>query len=254
MSEGRFDLQRREGIVLITLNRPPLNVLDVPALQELNDLLRRTDEVSVRVVVLRSALPRAFSTGMDIRDHAPENVAAMLTAVRENARLLLTLQPITIAAIGGLTLGGGAELALLCDLVVAAESTQIGTPEIRLAAFPPLAAAWFPELCGWRRAIELILGEPMDAARAQQAGLVTRVVSAEALWQTAEELAERIAGYSGAALRAAKRALRAGRVPAALERLDEAIQIYREAIASSQDAAEGVAAFLEKRAPAWSHR
>jgi len=254
MAQDRFDVQRGDGIVRITLNRPPLNILDVPWLNALNDILRRADEDSVRVVILRSALPRAFSAGVEVRDHVSETAPAMLEAVRENARVLLTLQPITIAAIGGLTLGGGAELAFLCDLVVAAEDVSIGTPEIRLGAFPPVAAAWFPELCGWRRTIELILGESIDAARAQQAGLVSRVVPPPALWPTTDQLAERIAGYSGVALRAAKRALRAGRAPAALERLDEAIRIYREAVASSRDAAEGIAAFLEKRAPSWSHR
>ncbi len=254
MTADRFDVHRGGGVVQITLNRPPLNILNVDMLLELNDLLRRADDASVRVVVLRSALPRSFSAGVEVRDHARDKVDAMLEAVRENARLLLTLGPITIAAIRGLAFGGGAELALLCDLVIASADASISTPEIRLGAFPPVAAAWFPELCGWRRTIELVLGETMDAAAAQRAGLVSQVVPRDSLPEATDQLVARIAGQSGVALRAAKRALRAGRTAPALERLDESIQIYRQAVASSRDAAEGIAAFLEKRSPAWSHR
>jgi len=205
------------------------------------------------VVVLRSSLERGFSAGVDIRDHVPDMLNAMLEAVRENAGLLLTLEPVTVAGVRGITLGGGAEVALLCDVVIAASSTTIGLPEIGLGAFPPVAAAYFPELCGMRRTIELILGATMDAAAAQAAGLVSQVVAPEAVDRTVDELARRLAGQSGVALLAAKRAWRAGRAEVALDRLDAAMAAYIESVGRSADAAEGIAAFLEKRQPAWRH-
>jgi cyclohexa-1,5-dienecarbonyl-CoA hydratase len=251
--EGTVEVSRDEAIVRITLNRPPLNILDVATMEELNRALDAANAPDVRVVVIRSALERGFSAGVDIRDHQPETLSAMLEAVRENAGLLLTLEPITIAAVHGITLGGGAEVALLCDVVVAASSTTIGLPEIGLGAFPPVAAACFPELCGIRRTIDLILGATMDATAAQQAGLISHVVAPDAVDATADALARRLAGLSGVALRSAKRAWRAGRTEMALDRLDAAMAIYVESVGRSADAAEGIAAFLEKREPAWRH-
>jgi cyclohexa-1,5-dienecarbonyl-CoA hydratase len=252
MSEG-VEVEREDAIVRITLNRPPLNILDVTTLEALNRALDSANVPEVRVVVLRSALERGFSAGVDIRDHVPETLNAMLEAVRENAGLLLTLEPLTIAGVHGIALGGGAEVALLCDLVVASSSTTIGLPEIGLGAFPPVAAACFPELCGIRRTVDLILGATIDAHTAQQAGLVSRVVAPESVDQAVDALARRLAGLSGVALRAAKRAWRVGRADVALDRLDGAIAVYMETVGRSADAAEGIAAFLEKRQPAWRH-
>jgi cyclohexa-1,5-dienecarbonyl-CoA hydratase len=247
------EVEREDAIVRITLNRPPLNILDVATLEALNRALEAANVPEVRVVVLRSALGRGFSAGVDIRDHMPESLNAMLEAVRENAGLLLTLEPLTIAGVHGITLGGGAEVALLCDLVVAASSTTIGLPEIGLGAFPPVAAACFPELCGIRRTVDLILGATLDAQAAQQAGLVSRVVAPESVDQAVDVLARRLATQSGVALRAAKRAWRVGRADVALDRLDAAMAVYMESVGRSEDAAEGIAAFLEKRQPAWRH-
>jgi len=247
-------IQVRDGIARITLARPPLNVLDIETLRRLNAALRECESPSIRVVLLASALPRAFSAGVDIRDHAGGRLDAMLTEVRENARLLLNLTPLTVAAIHGSTLGGGAELALLCDVVLAADDTTLGFPEITIAAFPPIAAACLPERCGWALAMRLLLGESIDAATAAQSGLVRQVVPADQLAATAARLAAELAANSAVALRALTAATRIQRAPAILQRLDAALATYQEALGSSRDAEEGVSAFLEKRAPVWSHR
>jgi cyclohexa-1,5-dienecarbonyl-CoA hydratase len=246
-------VQLRDGIARITLDRPPLNVLDVDTLRQLNDALRECDASSVRVVVLRSALPRAFSAGVEVRDHTAGRLDAMLSEVRENARLLLTLKPVTIAAIHGSTLGGGAEMALLCDLIVAGDDTVFGLPEINLGAFPPVAAACLVEICGSPRAMRLLLGESITAATAETFGLVTQVAPTAELSETVDRVAAGLAGHSGVALYALTRATRAQRAPALLQRLDAAIATYRATVGPSRDAEEGIEAFLEKRAPAWSH-
>jgi enoyl-CoA hydratase/carnithine racemase len=247
-------VQIRDGIARITLNRPPLNVLDVEMLRRLNDALRECDASSIRVVVLRSALPRAFSAGVEVRDHAAGRLEAMLSEVRENARLLLTWKPVTIAAIVGSTLGGGAEIALLCDLVLAGDDTAFGFPEIKLGAFPPVAAACLAEICGGPRAMRLLLGESITAATAETFGLVSRVVPAAQLSETVDRVAAELAAHSAVPLHALTRATRAQRAPALLQRLDAAIATYRATVGPSRDAEEGINAFLEKRAPAWSHR
>jgi cyclohexa-1,5-dienecarbonyl-CoA hydratase len=253
-SSVSITIRIQDGIARITLDRPPLNVLDVEMLRQLNGALRECDETSVRVVVLTSALPQAFSAGVEVRDHRAGRLDAMLSEVRENARLLLTAKPVTIAAVRGSTLGGGAEIALLCDLVLAADDTVFGFPEIKLGAFPPVAAACLPEICGAPRAMRLLLGQSITADAAQQAGLVTETVPAGQLAETVDRIATELAARSGVALRALTSATRAQRAPALLQRLDAAIATYRATVGPSRDAEEGINAFLEKRAPAWSHR
>ena len=244
----------QDGVARISLDRPPLNVLDIDMLRQLNDALRQCDRTSVRVLLLASALPRAFSAGVDVADHAPGRLDAMLTEVRENARLMLNLGPITLAAIHGSTLGGGAEIALLCDLVVAAEDTIFGFPEIKLAAFPPVAAACLPERGLGPRTMRLLLGESIDASSAHDLGLVSQVVPGNRMVDATDRLVRELAAFSGLAVRALTAATRRQRAAAILQRLDAAIAIYRTTIAPSHDAEEGIRAFLEKRAPVWSHR
>src|SRR6202162_4829699 len=239
-SSVSITIRIQDGIARITLDRPPLNVLDVEMLRRLNGGLRECDEASVRVVVITSALPHAFSAGVEVRDHragrrdamraetprAPPHpfspgvegrdhragrLDAMLSEVRENARLLLTLQPVTIAAVRGSTLGGGGEIALLCALVLAADDTVFGFPEIKLGAFPPVAAACLPEICGAPRAMRLLLGQSITADAAQHAGLVTAVVPAGQLAETVDRIATELAARSGVARCALPPATRAPR-------------------------------------------
>lgn len=247
-------MARRGAIAEITLDRPPLNVLDLASLKALNQVLASVRQThDVRVLVLSGAGDRGFSAGVEVRDHGPDRIDELLEAVAEQFEHLLALDAVTIAAVFGWTLGGGAELALLCDYVLAADDTHFGTPEISVGAFPPIAAAWLPLLVGYRRAAEMILWPaPLTARRAAEIGLINAVVSPAELMPRARSLAEELAAQSGAAQRAAKRALRAGVAPAARAALREALRIYRDELASSPDAGEGIAAFVEKRAPRWS--
>jgi cyclohexa-1,5-dienecarbonyl-CoA hydratase len=243
----------QDGVARVSLDRPPLNVLDITTLRQLNDALRQCDRTSIRVILLSSNQPRAFSAGVDVADHAAGRLDEMLMEVRENARLLLNLEPLTIAAVHGSTLGGGAEIVLLCDLVIAADDTLFGFPEVMLGAFPPVAAACLPECGLGSRAMRLLLGESIDARAAYDAGLVSQVVARNLLADTADGRARELAAFSGVALRALTAATRRQRAPALLQRLDAAIATYRATIAPSRDAGEGVRAFLEKRKPVWSH-
>ena len=234
----------------VTLARPPLNVLDLPAIgslaQALAGLAGRRD---VKAVVLRSEVEGAFSAGVDVASHAPERAAEMLRATHEVFRLLDTLPQATLAAVDGLCLGGGCELAVACDVVVATARSRFGQPEIDVGCFPPVASVLLPRLVG-RMAYELILeGTPIAAVEAARIGLVNRVVNdvekEAALW------AERIAGKSAAVIALARRAARRGGQGPFAEALADVEAIYLRDLLPTHDAGEGVRAFLEKRKPRW---
>jgi len=247
-------LQISDGVAEIMLNRPPLNVLDIEMLRQINARLAGCASSSVRVVIIRSLVDRAFSAGVEIRDHTSGRLPAMLAEVREQAQRLLTLDAVTIAAIHGLTLGGGAELALLCDEVEAAEDTGFGFPEITLGAFPPIAAGLLPERSTWPRAIRLLFGNTVPAQTAKELGVVSEVVPSETLVSSARARARVLASFSGVAVRGLLRATRGARAAETMGRIDRAIEVYKDVIAPSGDAQEGIDAFVQKRKPAWSHR
>lgn len=251
---GAIQLQIRDGIAEVVLNRPPLNVLDIDTLRQLNEALTACRVPNVRVVLIRSAVDRAFSAGVEVRDHTRHRLAPMLAEVRKQAQLLLTLESVTIAAVHGSTLGGGGELALLCDEVIAADDTCLGFPEVNLGAFPPVAAALLPQQAPRAATMRLLLGEVMSAALAHQLGLVSEVVTRETLLESARRRAREVAAFSAIALTALFRAVRGAGAVETLHRLDAAIAAYEDIVAPSADAQEGIDAFLEKRAPAWSHR
>lgn len=247
-------LHIHDGIAEVALARPPLNVLDTDTLRQLNAALGQLERRDIRVILICSQLPNVFSAGVDIGDHAAERLDGMLAEVRENARLLLKLRAVTIAAIHGSTLGGGAELAMLCDLVIAADDAVLAFPEIGLAAFPPVAAGLLPERLPWTTAMRLLVGESIDATRAERLGVVSAVVERSRLLDAARERATQLAAHSAVALRALVSATRIERAPATLRRIDAAISTYKAQVGPARDAKEGIDAFLEKRPPAWSHR
>lgn len=185
--------QLRAGLLRITINRPPLNILDLETMRALTAALRRArEDGQTRLVVLTSAGERAFCAGVDIRDHLPGKDAEMIEAVRQNygafAELAAASIP-TVALVKGLALGGGCELAALCDTLIARDDAEFGLPEIKLGVFPPIAAALFHRRLTPRVALRLILtGERVSAAEAQRIGLTHQVLPADRFHDDAEEL------------------------------------------------------------------
>lgn len=255
MSERETIHVHTEGATAwVALDRPPLNVLDIPMMRALGRALTRP-AAECDFVVFQGAGPKGFSAGAEVREHTPDRVADMLAAFHDIFRQLGRANCLTIAAVHGHCLGGGMELATFCDFVLAAESAQFAQPEIKLGCFPPVALVTLPRLVGLRAALDLILtGRAISAREAHELGLVTRVVADDALAQAVDTLLGELRRLSPAVLRMSRRALRGQQQDEFEQQLAAVEQIYLGELMKTEDAQEGVRAFLEKRVPAWRGR
>ena len=253
---GEIRVEQRGAATWVVLNRPPLNVLDIAALRELAGALRELRESDAKAVVL-AAEGKAFSAGVDVKDHTPDKVGEMMEALHEVFEALWALEQPTVAVVQGAALGGGMELAIACDFIMASEQATFGQPEIKVGVFPPIACLLLPRMLSWPRALELILtGETIAASEAQRWGLINRVVPPDQLEQAANEFLEKLTSLSGPVLQLSKRATLLG-FP---ERRDwqpalrEIEHLYLDELMKLEDAAEGLQAFMEKRKPQWKER
>lgn len=239
----------------IVLNRPPLNVINIEMMEELSAAWKEIEEVGSQIAVITGAGEKAFSAGADVADHVPEKVETMLEKFHGVIGRIYDSSCVTIAAIHGHTLGGGAELAIVCDFVIAADNTKIGQPEIQIGCYPPVAAAYLPRVVGLHKAAELVLmGEPVSAIEAERLGLVNKVVPRADLERAVDDWTSRLLSKSAAVLALAKKALREGaehRFEKALKRSEE---IYLEELTKTNDMKEGIRSYLEKRPPNWTNR
>jgi cyclohexa-1,5-dienecarbonyl-CoA hydratase len=249
------DLQceERGEVLWLSLHRAPLNVLDLSSIGELTGLLSPlVSRMDLKVVVIRSAVPGVFSAGVEIRDHTRERAPAMLNGFHALLKCLLTLPQASIAAVDGACLGGALELVSACDLVVSSPASTFGQPEIDVGCFPPAACVFLPRLLG-KAAHEMILtGSRLAAPEALRIGLLSRV--ATDLEAETEALASKLCGKSRAVLALSRRALLEGSYGQPLDALDRVQRIYTQELLETEDADEGVRAFLEKRPPHWKNR
>jgi len=246
------------GVALITIDRQEaLNALSFDLLDELAAALEGLDhDQDCRAIVLTGAGTRAFAAGADIKELAVQTPITLTTQNRFGAwdRIWAIRTPL-IAAVRGFALGGGCELAMSCDMIIAAEDAQFGQPEIKLGVMPGAGGTQrLTRAIGTAKAMELILtGRNLGAAEAEAAGLVTKVVAPDETLPAALELAARIAALPPVAVRAAKQAiLRAAELP-----LSAGLDFERRAfflLFASDDQTEGMAAFAEKRPPDWTGR
>jgi cyclohexa-1,5-dienecarbonyl-CoA hydratase len=243
----------RGSVAHLVLDRPPLNILDLALLDALDRALAvLSDERSLKCLVVRGA-GRAFCAGVDVADHTDERVGPMLRRFHAVVGRLLEFPVPVIAAVHGAALGGGAELMLAADVVLARDDVRIGFPEIRLGAFPPVAAALLPAEVGRQRALDLVLsGRIVEAAEARDLGLVATILPRESFEAEVDAYAARLAGASGAVLRLARRAVREASALPPREGIAAAEALYLGELMALEDAREGVRAFMEKREPAWT--
>jgi len=246
------------GVALVTLNRPrALNALSFALLLRLAEVVEALDaDPSCGAIVIAGAGTRAFAAGADVAELASQTPGSLATSpgFRGWDRVAAVATP-TIAAVRGFALGGGAELALACDMLVAGDDATFGQPEINLGIIPGAGGTQrLARVIGKARAMELVLtGRRVDAAEADRLGLVTRVVPAAETVGTALDLAATVAGQPAEAVRAAVAAVRA----AFDGSLEQGIRVERElfrALFGTPDQAEGMRAFIERRDPRWRAR
>jgi cyclohexa-1,5-dienecarbonyl-CoA hydratase len=254
MDYQNISFEVASGVARLTFKRPPLNVLNIAMMREVNATLDGLDQAATKVLVF-AAEGKAFSAGVDVSEHTADKVNEMLEVFHGIFRRLDQMDMPTLAVVQGAALGGGCEVALFCDLVVASEKAKFGQPEIKVGVLPPIAAAILPRLAPHKKALELLLtGETIDAAEAYRLGLVNQVVPVEQLPAAADEMIGKLTALSGVVLRMTRRAARLGGQGTFGEALRGIESLYLNELMKTQDANEGLAAFLEKRAPVWKDR
>ncbi|MGZ4822676.1 MAG: enoyl-CoA hydratase/isomerase family protein [Terriglobales bacterium] len=248
----RLMVSMQAPVARIILANPPVNVIDLSMMDE---LLVAFEEIEARPEIAGVVLAggdRAFSAGVDVAAHTPDKVRDMLVKFHSVIRALIATRKVTIAAVRGDCLGGGAELAAVCDLVFTTDTASWGFPEISLGCFPPVAAVVLAGIVGQKRASDLILtGRRISGEEAMRIGLANEAVADDELSELVDETSERIAKLSSAALAMTKKALYAWDAMHVEKGLMRAEKIYLEELMELEDAREGIRAFMEKRPPVW---
>jgi cyclohexa-1,5-dienecarbonyl-CoA hydratase len=243
------------GVATLTLDHPPVNVITQALARELREAIRALAEhADLRVLVI-AATGKHFSAGADVAEHLPPTFRDLIPEFVETVEAVAEFPQPVIAAVRGRCLGGGFELAQAADLVIAEEGASFGQPEILLGVIAPVACVTLPRLAGPGAAAELLFtGDAIGAPRAAAMGLVQRVVPDGRVDEEAAGLAARLARLSAPALRLTKHALRGAAVRTRSDALRLAERIYVDELMATEDAVEGLQAFLEKRPPVWRHR
>jgi cyclohexa-1,5-dienecarbonyl-CoA hydratase len=256
MSDYEFlSVETEDGIATVTLNRPPLNVLNIPMMVEINASLETLLSETDLVTILLRGTGKAFSAGVDVSDHTAEKVGEMIGQFHGMFRKLAATDALTIAAVNGAALGGGCELATFCDIVLASERAKFGQPEVQVGVLPPVAACVLPLQVGIRKAIELnAIGLTIDAREAQRIGLVNEVYATEGFDESVDQYLDNIRKLSRPVVRMTKRATAMFSRRQVMAHLDQVEHLYLDGLMKLSDAHEGIAAFMEKRSPSWKHR
>ncbi len=249
--------EKKDGVLLITLNRPQaLNALNDQLMNEVVDALSGVDEDSEVGCVVLTGSEKAFAAGADIKEMQPRTFGDMYIPDWLNRWESITRvrKPI-IAAVSGYALGGGCELAMMCDFILAADNAKFGQPEIKLGVIPGLGGTQrLTRIVGKSKAMELSLtGRLMDAEEAERAGLVARIVPAVDLLEDALKTARTIAGMSLPSTLACKESVNRSYETSLAEGLRFERRMFH-ALFATEDQKEGMKAFMEKRAPEFKNR
>ena len=248
----RLRVEVERPVAHIRLSNPPLNVIDIAMMEELGRGLSEIEADSGISTIVLSGSGKAFSAGVDVAAHTPEKVEEMLGKFHAMIRALVGSKKVTIAAVHGACMGGGAEVAMVCDVAYTADSARWGFPEITLGCYPPVAVTALAALVGQKQAAELILtGRTVGGREAAEMGLANRMVPAEQLDAAVAECVDRLVKLSPAALAVAKKAMYAWDSMHFDKGLARAEKIYFEELMKTADAQEGIHAFLQKREPRW---
>jgi cyclohexa-1,5-dienecarbonyl-CoA hydratase len=243
------------GVARMTLNRPEHNLLNEDMLKEIADGISYVaDRNEIKLIVIDSAF-KVFSGGIDIGEYTSERVFQMIDAFHAVFISIMETSKPVMCVVNGPAIGGGAELAVFGDLVIATPKARFAQPEITIGVFPPLASTILPFLVGPKMALELVLlGEPVTAERALELGLINRLVPEAKLEATVNEIIARITGHSGPVLTMAKKAILGGMGLSLRDGLKNSMSIFLNELYRLEDAQEGLRALVEQRPPNWKNR
>jgi cyclohexa-1,5-dienecarbonyl-CoA hydratase len=250
----KLKIEYRANAAHITLANPPVNVIDIPMMEELASAIRDAEtKPEINAIVFRGE-GKCFSAGVDIAAHTPEHIQEMLTKFHAVILAISRSPKVSIAAVQGNCFGGGAELAMVCDMVYATADSTWGFPEIKLACFPPVACVALASQVGQKRATDLIVtGRSFSGREALAMGLVSGVVDEPAaLKPKLDATLHSLSELSASALAITKKAIYTWDGLHLDKGLARAEKIYLEQLMETEDVKEGVNAFMEKRKPKWS--
>jgi cyclohexa-1,5-dienecarbonyl-CoA hydratase len=256
MSDQQFTkIDIAGGVARIAFARPKHNVLNIEMMQELiGELEKLKADQDLKCVVI-SGEGASWCAGVEVGDHKPDQVDAMIATFNRMLELIEGQEVPTIAAVQGACLGGGMEAAIACDIVVAAKNAVFGQPEIKLGFFPPYAAIRLPQLVGPAKAIEICTtGKRYMAEDAKDLGVITYCVDNDRLAETVETLVKEIQHASPLIIRLNKRAVKQHlglSFPAALKGVSD---LFLNTLMKTADTLEGIASFEEKRKPVWKNK
>ena len=251
----RITLQVNPPIAHVSLAHSPVNVIDITMMGELLSALSEGAAAPGVSTIILSGAGKCFSAGVDIGAHTPDKTEEMLRKFHAVVRAIVTAKPVTMAVVHGNCLGGAAELAMVCDIVLTTDSATWGFPEIKLGCFPPVAATALSSLVGQKRAADLILtGRSISGREAAAIGLASAAVPEEQLSSAVQDKLIMLAGLSSASLALTKKAIYAWDGMHFDKGLARAEEIYLSQLTQCEDAKEGIRAFLEKRPPRWTGR
>jgi cyclohexa-1,5-dienecarbonyl-CoA hydratase len=251
----RIITEVQRSVARVSLYNAPLNVINLEMMDELAQAVSDIESRSEISTIVISGHGSSFSAGVDVAAHTPDKVEAMLSKFHAVIRALVNTTKVTIAAVNGHCLGGGAELAMVCDLVYTTEEAQWGFPEIKLGCYPPVAVTALAALVGQKRAADLILtGRTINGKEAASIGLANRAVPPDQLDNVAEEAVAQLSKLSPDTLAVTKKAIYAWDSIHFDKGLARAEKIYLDQLMKTEDALEGMNAFLEKREPQWKRK
>jgi len=254
MAYQHIGLELKDGLGTITLKRPPVNVLNIAMMDEINDVLKSWQDKKDLKVVLFNADGKCFSAGVDVGEHIGDLASKMIESFHGMFRLMDKLGAITAASVFGSCLGGGCELAVFCDLVIADDTAKFGQPEIQVGVLPPIAAQIMPRIIGMKAATDLILsGRIISAQEAMNIGLINKVVQRDDLLKETNEFVKPYLSLSAEIIRVTKKTIKASLMDDFEPSLRIIEDIYINELMKTDDAQEGLKAFLEKRKPEWKN-
>jgi len=254
MAYKHIEANFQDGLGTITLNRPPVNILNIAMMEEMNEVLDGWRGKKGLKVVLFNAKGKCFSAGVDVGEHVGDLAPKMIGTFHSMFRLMDQLGIPTMASVYGSCLGGGCELAVFCDLVISSEDAKYGQPEIQVGVFPPIAVQIMPRIIGRKAAMDLILsGRIISAEEARSMGLVNKVVAEEALEQATNDFLKPYLKLSAEVLRKTKKAIMTGLMDDLEPSLKIIEDIYLNELMNTADAQEGLKAFMGKRKPEWKN-